>query len=445
MRTCIYFVGKVRPKIQTLLDSLTELSKLLYLPANSRCPKLVLRLHNQAFIHAMICKEIIGKPQTLTERKFYGRYWHSITAHAAKQSRIVSLKSSNTEEEERHFNTLQGVTKLTNRRPGDIITPSLVRLQAEQKLAESKHATNNPVKMQESQISRYYSTLPPHPSTVIPNRYIIKHPKEYQAHLQSISDFIACGEGVWWHQILSGVEFFDGPNEAKSKPQGPAIHHFRSSNLQLEEKYLNQCWERCLNDDSITIPHRVIRIYNQRGDCMQVITTNFLHRDDDSENDPNQEEEDRDDQEAVTESLEEDNEGNAAEVTVLEEEITPDPNDLSGDYSDDENNEEDMQPLVTSPSLSEVVNRNEIQKLPTCQQSGKSLCNDRPSPNMPQTKGISTKLCKNIARIVGETEYVYKLDTARQNMKQHPTSNFHTNNYENLLVAVQTKILAHHT
>ena len=208
---------------------------------------------------------------------------------------------------------------------------------------------------------------------------------------------------------------------------------------------MHQCWERCLNDDAITIPHRVIRIYDEGGDCTQVITTNFLHRDDDSENDPNQEEEDHDEQEAVAESLEEDNEGNAAEITVLEEESTPDSNDLSGDYSDDENNEEKLQPLVTSPPLAEVANRNVIPKSPTCQQSGKSLSNDRPSPNMPETKGINTKLCKNIARIVGETECVYKLDTARQNMKQHPTSIFHTNNYQNLLAVVQTKILAHHT
>ena len=142
----VSFAGKVRPNIQTLLDSLTEISQLLYLPAHLRCPKLVLHLHNQAFIHAMICKEVIGKPRSLTERKFYGRY--SLTAHAAKQSRIVSLKSTNTEEEERHFNTLQGVTRLTNRRPGDIITPSLIRLQAEQKLKDSKHA-NSSVKMQE--------------------------------------------------------------------------------------------------------------------------------------------------------------------------------------------------------------------------------------------------------------------------------------------------------
>lgn len=113
----------------------------------------------------------------------------------------------------------------------------LICLQAEQKLAESKHATSNAVKMQESQISKYYSTLPPHPSIAIPNRYIIGHPKEYQAHLQGIWDFIAWEEGAWWHQILFGVEFFDGPNEANSRPQGAAIHHFRSSNLQLEEDY----------------------------------------------------------------------------------------------------------------------------------------------------------------------------------------------------------------
>lgn len=64
------FVAKVRPKVQTLLNSLTELSKLLYLPAHLQCPKLVLRLHNQAFIHAMICKEIIGQPKILTESNF---------------------------------------------------------------------------------------------------------------------------------------------------------------------------------------------------------------------------------------------------------------------------------------------------------------------------------------------------------------------------------------
>ena len=224
--SCCYLIliGRARPKIQTLLDSLTELSKLLYSPTQSCSPKLV---------HAMTCKEVIGQPKSLTSRKFYGRYWHSLTAHAGKQSRIISAKSTNTEEEERHFNILQGVTRLTCRRPGDIITPSLIRLQAEQKLAETKQG--NAVKVQESQISKYYSTLPPFTNTTVPNdHFIINNPKEYQVHLQSISDFIACGEGVWWCQNLSGVEFLDGPDEPSTRPQGPKLHHFRSSDLKKE-------------------------------------------------------------------------------------------------------------------------------------------------------------------------------------------------------------------
>jgi len=53
-----------------LPSHLTELSKLLNLPVQSSSPKLVLRLHNQAFIHAMICKDTIGPPKSLTSRKF---------------------------------------------------------------------------------------------------------------------------------------------------------------------------------------------------------------------------------------------------------------------------------------------------------------------------------------------------------------------------------------
>lgn len=50
------------------------------------------------------------------------------------------------------------------------------------------------------------------------------------------------------------------------------------------------------------------------------------------------------DKDASTESLEEDNGVNAAEVTVFVEEITPDSKDLSGEYSEDDN--EDLQTLV---------------------------------------------------------------------------------------------------
>ena len=369
--SCYYLIliGKVRPKIQTLLDSLTELSKLLYLPAQSRSPKLVLRLHNQAFIHAMTCKEVIGQPNSLTGRKFYGRYWHSLTAHAGKQSRIISAKSTNTEEEERHFNTLQGVTRLTCRRPGDIITPSLIRLQAEQKLAETKQG--HAVKVQESQISKYYSTLPPFPNTTVPNRFIINNPKEYQAHLQSISDFIACGEGVWWCQNLSGVEFLDGPDELSTRPQGPKLHHFRSSDLRKEEQHLEQCWRKCLNDDAVVIPHRIIRLYDQKGDCTRIIRTNFLHREDDENHaDSTQDQEGTNADDATDlecqgdylnegETVEDTDENESGEeITGLEEVVTSVVNDLSNDYTDDEDDDDydasELQPL-SAPLISKIT------------------------------------------------------------------------------------------
>ena len=137
------FVEKVRSNVQSLLDILTELGRLLYFCAQSHSPRLVLHLHNTAFLNAMLCREIIGlQPQVLASRKFYRRYWRSITAHAAKQKRINAGRVASTEEEER-----QSTTKLTNRRPGDIITHSLVRLQGEH-MAKSRQASA--VKAQET-------------------------------------------------------------------------------------------------------------------------------------------------------------------------------------------------------------------------------------------------------------------------------------------------------
>ena len=52
----------------------------------------------------------------------------------------------------------------------------------------------------------------------------------------------------------------------------------------------------------------------------------------------------------------------------------------------------------------------------TSQQSEKSLPHDR--GDSPQQGEIITKLCKTVARIIGETDCVFKLDSARQKMKK---------------------------
>ena len=125
-------------KVQSLLDTLTEISRILYARQEKRCPRSILRLHNQTFLHAIACEEVIGKPQILSEQKFYGRYLHSFVIHALIQHRIICCRSTNTEKQERHFNTLSSIsTSTSSRRPGEIITPGIIRMQAELKAEEN--------------------------------------------------------------------------------------------------------------------------------------------------------------------------------------------------------------------------------------------------------------------------------------------------------------------
>ena len=194
-------------KVQSLLDTLTEISRILYARPEERCPTSILRLHNQTFLHAIACEEVIGKPQILSEQTFYGRYLHSFVIHALIQHRIICCRSTNTEKQERHFNTLSSIsTSTSSRRPGEIITPGIIRMQAELKAEENNQ--RDTLKEQQSRLGKLARCLPPAQNTIIPHRVILKYPHAYQAHLEKIADFLFCGEGSWWRHVLSGIEFF---------------------------------------------------------------------------------------------------------------------------------------------------------------------------------------------------------------------------------------------
>ena len=119
-----YSTGFVSDNVQTLLDTMTEISSILYSRPEKCFQKSILRLHNQTFLHDIACEEVIGRPQVLSEKKFYGRYFHSLVVHAPIQHRIVCLRSTNTEQQERHFNAFSSISAaISSRRPGEIITP----------------------------------------------------------------------------------------------------------------------------------------------------------------------------------------------------------------------------------------------------------------------------------------------------------------------------------
>ena len=128
-------------KVQTLLDTLRELSGILYARPEERCTRGILRVHNQTFLHAIVCEEVIGKPQILSEKTFYWWYLHSLVVHAPIQHRIICCRSTNTEQQESHFNTLLSIsTSTSSRRPGEI-TPGIIRMQAEVKAENNQRDT----------------------------------------------------------------------------------------------------------------------------------------------------------------------------------------------------------------------------------------------------------------------------------------------------------------
>ena len=93
-----------------------------YAHDSKRTPKTTLLLHNLTFLHALQCSSLFASPKTITRRKMFGRYFHTLVSHAALMFRMVSLRSLNTEQHEKFFQQAKGITKGTT----PIITHSTV-------------------------------------------------------------------------------------------------------------------------------------------------------------------------------------------------------------------------------------------------------------------------------------------------------------------------------
>ena len=89
--------------LKLLFETLTEIQEIVYSHDKDRSSKTILRLYNLTFIHGMEAKRIFKKPKSLTSRKLFGQYFHALTCHAPQQFRIMSLSSTNAENEERSF------------------------------------------------------------------------------------------------------------------------------------------------------------------------------------------------------------------------------------------------------------------------------------------------------------------------------------------------------
>lgn len=143
----------------------------------------------------------------------------------------------NTELQERMFGQCKAVTKATSsQRPDHIITNILLRLQEEMKNNQSS------LKAQEGDITKFANTLGSKRNTVFPKEWLNQTSRQYQAHLERISDFLVGGPGSWWREINGDIEFFDVVIPTSSLPQHQ-MFHYRSSTLSTIESYLMMKWE----------------------------------------------------------------------------------------------------------------------------------------------------------------------------------------------------------
>ena len=250
--------------VQLLLHTMVDIQRIAYSSDKDRTPKSVLRLHNMTWYHGILCREVFGfKLKEITTRKLYVNYFHDITTHASMQHRLVCGKSCNVEEQERVFNAIANITKSTSSyQPHHIISNVFVRLQAEKHMSAYK---SNCVSTQEASVAKLATSLPPYGNTIIPHHLITKHSRSWQAHLEKISDFLLINNQAWWVEHGNGdIEFYDGEQSLNSHPQGPSLHHFRSSSFTAEENYLKDCWKECLCR-CIVLPTKVLRVENEEG------------------------------------------------------------------------------------------------------------------------------------------------------------------------------------
>ena len=99
----------------TIFLSMLKIQEILYSPDRNRDCILIFCLYLRTFVFSMMIKiHLQGKLKTITESKFFGTFYHSLTRHAAEQDRLFSGCSTYTEKEEATFNRIKVYTNLTS-------------------------------------------------------------------------------------------------------------------------------------------------------------------------------------------------------------------------------------------------------------------------------------------------------------------------------------------
>ena len=188
LQLTLFVNEKIDSRYSDLLLSLCEIQEIFY--SNERTPALVLRLYNLTFMHASVMIQLLKTPIVLTKRKLFGQYFHALVCNSPQQFRIMSLPSSNAEDEERMFKFLKtAATWTSNHHPDNVLSNAFIRLQIRDDYDDQKNTCKKRRKISSS-ISKTGKTLPTKKATFVPFKVIMRSHEAWQAHLERIADFL---------------------------------------------------------------------------------------------------------------------------------------------------------------------------------------------------------------------------------------------------------------
>jgi len=98
----------------------------------------------------------------------------------------------------------------------------------------------------------------------------------FQAYLERLSDYLLCGEDIWWRFERNSQEivFHDGFQEPDNRNEGPEFMSFVDTQLSSLAGYLDSCWQKCIETEKEQ-PIEYIKVFDSQGDFMQI--KNFLY------------------------------------------------------------------------------------------------------------------------------------------------------------------------
>ena len=225
----IYLDGEMTDSYIKLMRQLAELQEIAYSGEDKRTGRSILRFHNVSFLHAVLMNELFETSKSMTRRKLFGQYSHSLTSHAPIQYRILDLVSANTEQEEAAFNFMKEVSKhASNHHPDNILLTSFLRIQIRE---DWERHLGTKKKTKRNTISKHGDLLKEErTNTFVPFKLIKMKPRKWQGQLERICDYLLI-DGIWEEQI-NGILFHDLDDVIVF----PSPHHFRSTTLEQERK-----------------------------------------------------------------------------------------------------------------------------------------------------------------------------------------------------------------